>query len=932
MKIVKRAGWIVLLLSCVTAQAASIKGKVTDIHQEALVGAYVLIKEQSNKYAVTGMDGSYVIADLQPGRHTLTISFIGYKSMTREVSVVNADEVQEVSFLLEPDQTQLEEVTITAKAEEGSDAQARSIERNAAATMNIISAKAISLSPDISVANVIQRVSGLSIERSSNGDPQYAIVRGMDKRYSYTLVNGVKIPSPDNQNRYVPLDIFPASLLDRLEVYKSLTADMEADAIGGGINMVMKSAPSHFNVKGDFQLGYNYINVLEGFDHYNSSVVAKQSPREQYGSTYQAQPADFTRKNLEVKNIKPMPDMLGSFSIGNRFFNSRLGVMVGGSFQNGYRGTKSLWFDFDTDRFGSNLPSLRSVQDRHYSTQQFRSAFHTRLDYKINDRNELSIYSGYYRLINHEARNIRETFLDGRNYNSEEGNAILSYSTRTKNTDQGIVTTSLQGTHKIVSPLSLSWSGVYSQASNEQPDNARFIRNGELKNFEEQPQNIERRNSRQWTSNDDTDLTGYLNFTFQPEAWLGSHVKAGGMYRDKKRDGYFNRYFFDPNPGLQIQGKDWNTYSDVTWEIVNPAGSATDEQNYKAHENIMAYYLLGKIDRQQFEINAGVRVEHTDQGYLLKFPNTGQTPDSSQTYVDVLPSLSAKYKLSSDMNLRFTYYKGISRPGYFEIVPYKMEDDGYKNYGNPMLKRTKAENFDLRWEKFYNALDQLLIGIFYKHLQDPIEYAVVRSGINNEPVLQPNNFGTAHNMGFEADVTHYFNKFGIKANYTFTWSRITTTKIIHTREDVNDPASNLIIKNVSQTRPLQGQARHIGNFSLLYRDLRKGWESQLSLVYTGERLDGISPYLDNDLYTRPTVILDFTLEKRISQKIDLFIKASNLLNASYAVYVKKPIYQEEGNVIIYPHQDDPQHKTLVRRDQYYQSFRAGIRIQLTKTD
>jgi outer membrane receptor for ferrienterochelin and colicin len=57
------------------------------------------------------------------------------------------------------------------------------------------------LSPDITVANVIQRVSGLSIERNASGDPQYAIVRGMDKRYNNTLVNGIKIPSPDNENR-----------------------------------------------------------------------------------------------------------------------------------------------------------------------------------------------------------------------------------------------------------------------------------------------------------------------------------------------------------------------------------------------------------------------------------------------------------------------------------------------------------------------------------------------------------------------------------------------------------------------------------------------------------------------------------------------------------------------------------------------------------
>jgi outer membrane receptor for ferrienterochelin and colicin len=71
----------------------------------------------------------------------------------------------------------------------------------------------------------------------------------MDKRYNYTLVNGVKIPSPDNKHRYVPLNLFPSELLDRVEVSKSLTADMEGDATGGVINMLMKDAPANVTLQ-----------------------------------------------------------------------------------------------------------------------------------------------------------------------------------------------------------------------------------------------------------------------------------------------------------------------------------------------------------------------------------------------------------------------------------------------------------------------------------------------------------------------------------------------------------------------------------------------------------------------------------------------------------------------------------------------------------
>jgi hypothetical protein len=106
---------------------------------------------------------------------------------------------------------------------------------------------------------------GVTIERNSNGDGQYAILRGMDKRYNYTLVNGVKIPSPDNKYRYVPLDIFPSDLLDRLEVYKTLTPAMEGDAIGGAVNMVMKDAPDRFTLSANISSGYNELFLQRNF-------------------------------------------------------------------------------------------------------------------------------------------------------------------------------------------------------------------------------------------------------------------------------------------------------------------------------------------------------------------------------------------------------------------------------------------------------------------------------------------------------------------------------------------------------------------------------------------------------------------------------------------------------------------------------------------
>ncbi len=920
---IRSYGWIACCLYSIVSFSASIKGKVTDINSETLIGAHIVV-EGNSQYGIAGLDGSYTISKLVPGTYKLLASYIGYKNIAREVTVTDNDEVIALSFVLELDHTQLSEVVISAKAEGGSDAEARFTERNSLQVVNALSAKTISLLPDLSVANLVQRMSGLSVQRSANGDPQYAIVRGMDKRYNTTLVNGLKIPSPDNKNRYVPLDIFPAALLERLEVYKSLTADMEGDAIGGTVNMVMKSAPENFEVKADLQGGYNYINSLYDFDHFNKSGISDQSPRQLYGTGYMAQPSEFAKKNLNVISSKPMPDIIGSLSIGNRFFNNKLGVLVGGSFQNSYRATKSLWFDYDVDPYGSGLPQLASLQERHYSIQQMRAAAHARLNYKFNDRNEIKFYSGYYMLNNNETRQIRQTSLK-LGYSSAQGDASLVYTTRTKMTNQSILTSSLQGNHKLFQPLLLEWSAVYSLAGNNEPDNVRFTRSTTMADFNETPQGAEGL-TRQWSSNTDTDLTGYLNLTFRPASWDNSLIKAGGMMRQKKRDSDYDIYYFDPNPTQQFQDKDWNTVSDVKWSLTNPLGASSDPMNYKAHEYINAAYVLGKVDVEKWEVNAGVRMENTNQGYTLKHPQ-GITPDSTQKYTDILPSMMAKYRIKPNMSLRFSYYKGISRPSFFEIVPYIYPEDGYPEHGNPGLKRVKSQNIDLRLELFPNTTDQLLVGVFYKYITDPIEYTVTKYGIANENVMQPNNFGNAHNMGAEFDFTHYFNKVGIRANYTYTHSSITTPKQLPGPVDVNDLSKGYTTYTVNQTRPMQGQASHIGNISLLYKDLNKGWNAQLSLVYTGEKLEATSPYLSNDLYSKPILILDFALDKRVSKKIDVFIKATNLLNSAYQMYIKKPVYQQTNE---YPYQNDPSHKTLARRDQYYQTFRAGVRIRLNK--
>ena len=925
MKYISILALCLLTLFTVNLTAATIKGQLLDEHQEPMIGANIVLKT-TEKYAIVGLDGSFQINNVPVGKYTLVASYIGYATLEQIVEVTAENQTIDLKLELKPETNLLNAVLVVGAAERGSDVEARKGEKNALNVVNIVSARTIELSPDVTVANVVQRVSGVSILRNSNGDPQYAIVRGMDRRYNYTLVNGIKIPSPDNSNRYIPLDIFPASFLERLEVSKALIPSMEGDAIGGVVNMVMKNAPNQFTVKGDLQMGYNQINLERKFLEYDHSAVNFKSPFEKYGPLYQASFGNFSKQNLVTKAIQPIPDVFANFSIGNRYFNKRLGVLIAGGYQNSYRGNNSVWFQTSTDYFGTNSPSLDELHERQYSTQQTRYAAHARLDYQFNKNNSLKFYLGDYRLNSFQTRDDYASQLDARFYSAEKGNAILSLITRTRTIEQHIFTTSLQGDHQLTPQFKINWSAVRSTARNDEPDVAQFERNTGLVNFVQQPITIERHMPRTWQHNTDNDYTGYLNFILTPR-FIGQEgdLSIGGMYRNKQRNNFYNSYSFDPSPTTQVQGRDWQTFAQVTQVLLNPLGSTADPQNYNAHEFLIDYYAQAKfLLLKKTQVIGGVRVENTDQGYQLIYPTDPSIPTKlSQKYTDVLPSISLKHMPNEHTNIRASYYKAITRPGYFEIVPYynAFQSDGYPEVGNPELKRVRAHNFDLRWEYFPNSFDQILIGAFYKKIIDPIEYATVL-GPTGQPRVQPGNYGTANNWGLEFDYTKYFNKFGIKVNYTFTDSRITTTKALRQRENPNDPTSSVIVLTPRQTRPLQGQAKHLGNISLLFKDQKLGTNMQLAMVYTGERIENVSPFFENDSWVKPFAQLDFSFEQKLTKHLELMIKGQNLLNSPYEVIIKKPHLLPEKE---YKLQDSPT-STLIRRDQYFQSYRIGIRF------
>ncbi|BDD05614.1 TonB-dependent receptor [Aureibacter tunicatorum] len=919
----------ILLFCCLTnAFSQGVKGKVFDDEGEPLIGATVRI-ENTTIGESTGLDGSFQLKLSSNAKYRVIASYVSYEDKVLEVDVNGSWE--EVNFVLSSSLQQLDEIVVTANQDRSTDMSARKTEKMAPRVMSVVSAKTIELSPDLNVANVVQRVSGVSLERNNSGDGQFAIVRGMDKRYNYTLVNGVKIPSPDNKNRYVPLDLFPSDLLDRLEVTKALTPDMEGDAVGGVINMEMKDAPEQYSGQFNLALGYNTLMNNQDFLTWDKSGNMVQPPSWKHGGGHSATVGkDFGFNHLVLDRINLAPNTVLGGSIGNRFLDNKLGVILAGSYQQTYRGSESVFFQAAMSPNASGRTELQNMEERTYSQIQKRAGVHSKIDYRINPNHNISLYNAFVYLQNDQVRDVLRTRVWG-SYDPINGNAgEMSAITRYRITRQQILTSTLKGDHKLNNWLKADWAGVYSFAKNQIPDNTRFSRNLSMENWEYTPERIAGRSSlrRQWDENEDRDVQMYGNFIMTPDLNFAteSEFKVGGMMRLKNRTNDYERYTFNASNGrTMVKGVDWHDISDVDWVIETPLGSSPALNKYEAHEDIYAAYAQFRfLFEDKFQVLGGVRMEHTSTGYTMLDPSNPVVEQGiaskDYNYTDILPSLHLKYNINPKSSLRSSYFASVIRPGFAEFVPIVNGDTetDYLESGNPFVERTHAHNFDLRYELFPSGMDKFMIGGFYKRIINPIEYVL---NLSRGEIL-PENLGDATNIGLEVDVIKYFNKIGFSANYTFTHSEITSDKTIVERQDPSDPNSDITARTVRETRSLQGQAAHIANISLLYKDMDTGWNAQIASVFTGDRIHEVSAYYQNDIWQKGFWQLDVSVEKEMKNGLTVYLKANNLLDNAYELEIRQPLSNSEA---LTPYQGNTGDNILVRRDLYGRQFLLGMK-------
>jgi len=873
----------ILLLFTVITNAAVIRGRITDSETHKPISGAAISIIGTNIIAVADAKGNYIFNYLKPGTYSIMGSCMGYKnSIPKKTELATTNSNIVIDIFLEPSVVQMNEVVVNGIQNKETNASARTDERISSNIVSIISAKTIEALPDLNVANVLQRVSGVSMMKNSSGNNTQLVIRGMAPRYNSTLVNGTVVPTTSGSTRAVPMDIFPSILVGRIEVTKALTPDMEASGLGGLANLVIKNAPDSAILAIDIATGYNQYFLDHKFSTFDYKVVNIKNPAQLNGVDYLTSPSDFSTANLVLKQIQAPPDFNGSISYGNRFFKKKLGILVSGTIQTSYQGSVNKYLGTSLNPNTNNLDTTSWNKVELYN-QINRKGIVVRLDYWLNDNNQISFSNNYFSMDEIRARHEQDTTSDinkGRLYFGDFTNLDKS----------SLENAVLHGNHILSEKLNIDWSLGYSVAGSKSPDYITVNYNQVIHpNVQPIYLNYKDAVDRIWQWNNQDEKSAYINVNYRP--FISGHLyefKFGGMARDK--------YLMNNENDYQ---KDFTTTSNYPYPDVieifreNLLTWLNDQQlqgdavynsaNFRAHEDIEAAYAMVRTNFGKLQLLTGVRFEITSESNTHNGLDHGQKVllSASQNYFDFLPSLHLKYQISDKQNMRFSVYRALNRPNISETVPYTSRSANGNSSGNPNLKHTTGTCFDARYEFYPEREEVLSAGVFYKYLRNPIEEQV--NGNNDRTIT---NADKCTNYGIELVSIKYFGNFGISANYTYTKSSILQPKNWNL-PDANNGLGATIQK--IEDRPLAGQSPHLINIALIYSSSRIGLISQLTYTMQGKNLVNISSNWGLDGYQLAYNDLGVSLEKRLFKRMYLYFKGANLLNESVRFQTKNGI-------------------------------------------
>lgn len=873
-----------LSLSAVAQEAGKLQGLLTDSSQTSYFsGAQITVKELGLS-TVSRRDGSFRFTNLPEGQYTLEITYLGADTLEVPIDIKSGETLAK-DFVLVGKRADLENIIVYGQR--AGQASALNQQRSADSIKSIVSSDAIGQFPDQNAAEALQRLPGLSIERDQ-GEGRYVGIRGIDPNLNNVTINGLNVPSPEGGARSVALDVIPSELIQTLEVSKSVTPDMDGDAIGGSVEVKSLSA---FDKKGT-----------------SASVTAQVSHND---------------LRDEVS-----PKLSGSVT---NVFNDTFGVAAALSYYDR---------DFGSDNIESNGDD--EIEQRYYSINRERLGAAVNFDYRPDFNNQYYLRTLYSRFSDDEYR-LANTFT------FDDDDSEVERGSKDRYEEQSILSLTAGAEHQLNDWL-IEYQLGYSKADEDEPSSLYYTFVGEemdissdmqgkiptivqdasvmeLSNYELDEIELSQNEAQDTESSFKFDVTRSLEVSGH-----SAEIKFGGKYRDREKtndaivslyDGDFDGV--DPSQ-FEAAAPDWGLgdfgpglHKGAMRDYFNQEEDALElaeldsevESNgatYSNEEDILAVYLMGKIDINDLRIVAGLRYEDTDfstSGMRVELIENEETDveevvntlwKSDRSYNHLLSSLNARYEFSDKLVARFAYTQTISRPKFEDVAAYQIietkteEDDGVfvtereAEAGNPELLPYESENIDLSIEYYPGDIGVLSAGYFHKSIDNFIiiaDVAGTEGWEGYEEVTQAINGDTATVDGIELSWVKGFNNgFLISANGTIT-----------------DSEAETLLDGELYKTSLPNQSDRIGNLTLGYENNQMSL--RLTMSYKSENLEEI----DGDLIRMEDSHqqIDFTAKYFINESMHVYFNAININDEPYYNYFDTPSvnaqYEEYGRTL-----------------------------------
>ena len=945
-----------LVPAALIAQApapGAVIGRVIDTAGTAVSSAVVFVRG-TRLGTTTDAAGRFRIEAVPPGDYVLVARRVGFGADSATVSVA-AGAATTRELRLRTSAATLAGVVVRASPRLSETREAAIVRRDTAANIvTTLSGDEIRALPNANAAEAVARMPGVSTERDE-GEGKFVQVRGTEPRLSNVTIDGAHVPGTEAGNRIPKLDAIPSDLLGGIEISKTLTADMDADAIGGSVNLVTKTP------EGDPR---GYLALQGG---QQSQLDAKQGQ--------------------------------GSFTYGGRFGDRhQFGALFGASYDRNNRSIQDLEGSWGID--GSRVYPVE-WDHRDYVYGRTRTGGAGELDYRFAGGSSAYVRGLYSDFRNFGTRYRYDIATNGDSTALASGSAgvgtgaqfIREVSNRTPIEHLFGFTAGGRTTR---GPLAIDYAGNFS-GTRQAINNYRFNdfgytpANGVALAYNGANANTPRyrflsaADSAAAQDPANYGLTGYstiaslstgrddggevnalLHFSLggllgRDGSTLPSSFKFGAKVRDEHK-AYTNdgqRYladtpvtvsqvrsnFTDPNyygsvaPGFVLgpmpavgaiehyEDANPSAFTNVTNVIRNQVGS------YSGGETVYSGYGMNTTDFGPLRVNLGLRLEATHSTFagnvasrIVDTAGNGtyavtSTP-GTQNYVDLFPSAQFRYALDVQTNVRFAVTRAIARPNYIDLAPHLQGDvcalcaRSFNNLssGNPDLKPQHAWNYDLLGEHYFAGAGVLSGGVFYKRISD---FIYVGNFVYNGPVTdfqgyygsRPQNGGSGHLVGFEATWTQRFLSLpgalaglGVDLNWTHTESRVAL---------LSDTATTTATLGHPVTRyaQLARQSPNLANLGLTY-DLgpvsaRASYQYQGASIYSYG--DG-TPTPNGDTYFYPHGQVDASIIASVTPLLSLQLQGLNLNNEIFGFF-----------------QGAPGTRYSIQRETYGRSFVLGVK-------